>query len=270
MQNSSTTDVTNSDMSTMSVFAHLEELRKCLIISIVTIFVGFCAALFLVDRIVNFLKTPLIKALEGVAGPQLYFTGPLDVMFVNLKVSFFVSLIGTSPIWFYQFWQFIEPALYPTEKKYVIPFFLVSLFQFALGLVFCYVIILPVGLKFLIGLGLEVGQPLITITDYISLLSALMLGFGMVFETPVLLVLLALLGIVKVEYLTKYRKAVVVIVLVVAAVLTPTTDPFSQLAMAIPTYLMYEISILVIKLIRPSRKGATGSCIEARSDTRIS
>lgn len=246
----------NVAQKTMSVFAHLEELRWRLLVVVITIFLGFCAALFWVEHIINFLRIPLTTAMSGISGMSggrdipLYFTGPLDVMFVNLKVSFFVSLIGTSPIWFYQFWKFIEPALYPKERKYVIPFFLTSLILFALGLTFCYFVILPVGLKFLIALGLEVGQPLITITDYISLLAALMLGFGVVFETPVILILLSFLGILDAPLLAKYRKVVIVVILVAAAALTPTTDPFSQLAMAIPTYLMYEISILMIKLIK--------------------
>ena len=132
--------------------------------------------------------------------------------------------------------------------------------QFFLGIFFAYYVILPVALKFLIGFGMKVGIPIITINDYLSLLTLMILGFGFVFEAPVLLILLAMLDLIQVETLAKNRGVVLVIILVMGAAFTPP-DPFSQVAMAGPLYLMFEISIILIRLIKkkPRQKTSTAS-----------
>jgi sec-independent protein translocase protein TatC len=232
----------------MSLFDHLAELRNRIVKSLAGVIVVFGVAFGFADKLIIFLKQPLMDVLPP-GMDALHFTGPMDVFVINIKVAALVALVGGSPIWLYQFWKFFEPALYPRERKYILPFVFASVLFFLLGTAFCYFAILPLTLDFLIKLGMEVGQPMITIKDYVSLLLLLIAGFGIVFETPVLIVLLAMLDIVTVETLTKYRRLVVVLILIVAAVLTPP-DPISQVALAVPVYIMYELAIIVIRVIK--------------------
>ena len=233
---------------------HLIELRYRLIISLAVIFVFFSVAFYFSADLINLLKKPLIDSFPSQELSRLYFTGPLDVLFASLRVAFLVGFIASAPVWLYQFWKFVEPALYPRERRYLIPIFFASLLLFLGGLSFCYFLMLPVALEVLIKLGLDVGSPIITITDYVSLLTTMMLGFGIIFETPVVLILLSLLGVIDAATLSRHRRGVFVVILIISAIITPTIDPFNQLAMAIPTYFMYEVSILVIRILGRKKK----------------
>lgn len=235
----------------MGLWGHLDELRSRLVKSFLTILVLFIISLAFSTKILNFLKIPLEKALPAGTS-ALHFTGPMDVFMVNIKVAFLMSVVFGAPAWLYQFWKFLEPALYPKERKYVMPFIIATIGCFLTGVAFCYFFMIPMALHYLIGIGLEVAAPIITITDYVSLISVMILGFGLVFETPVILVLLAMLDIVSAEALAAQRRLTFVIILIVAAVITPP-DPISMLGMAIPCYLMYELSILIIRVIKRKR-----------------
>ena len=237
----------------MSLFSHLDELRSRVIKSLIGILVGFFVAMAFSKSLLEFLKLPLMKVFPSGSQP-LHFTGPMDVFLAEIRVSFLAAIAGTSPLWLYQFWRFVEPALYQKERKYILPCILISVLLFLLGLSFCFFIVLPMTLSFLIQLGSEIGTPIITIVDYMALLSIMLFGFGFVFEAPLILVLLAWVGLLDAETLARHRKAVIVGVLVVGALLTPP-DPISQVAMAIPLYLMYEISILIIRsLLKPKKE----------------
>lgn len=233
----------------MSVFDHLAELRTRVVRSILAVVVFFVAAFAFADPILLFLREPLLAALPTGVN-SLHFTGPLDVFLVNIRVAVLVGVVAACPVWLYQFWKFFEPALYPRERRYILPFIVVSVALFFAGISFCFFVILPMTLEFLIQMGMEVGTPLITIKDYVSLLMLLIFGFGIVFEFPVLVVLLAMLDLVDLETLKAYRRYVVVIIFVLAAVLTPSPDPLSMTALAIPVYFMYEASLVVIGLIK--------------------
>ena len=239
----------------MSIWDHLTELRTRLVRSLIFVVILFVVALPFSEYIIHFLKIPLVSALPE-ANTALHFTGPMDAFMSSLKVCVFVSIILGCPIWLWQMWKFFEPALYPSERKYIAPFAIISVLQFFLGVFFAFYVILPIALEFLISFGLRIGTPIITINDYLSLLSLMVLGFGFVFEAPVLLVLLALLDLVDVESLTKNRGVVVVVILVMGAMFTPP-DPFSQVAMAGPLYLMFELSILLIKLLKKKKNKPT-------------
>ena len=232
----------------MPLFGHLAELRQRLIWSVLAVLVFFIIAMAFSTEIIEFLKSPLQQALPETKN-VLHFTGPLDVFLTSIKVAGLCSVICACPVWIYQFWKFVEPALYKNEKKLILPFIAASILLFLSGIGFCFYIILPLALEFLIGLGKEVGVPVITITDYISMLMLMIFGFGLIFETPVILILLSLLDLVSAKSLARYRRYVVVVVLFIGAVLTPP-DPMSQLGMAIPLYIMYEASILIIRMIR--------------------
>ena len=238
----------NENLKAMGIGEHLGELRSRLVKSLCAVAILFCVALGFAEHIINFLKSPLVEVL-GSSESALHFTGPMDVLIANIKVSFLTAIVFSCPIWLYQMWRFIEPALYEKERKYILPFVFVSSSLFFIGISFCYFIILPMTLDFLITLGKSVGTPMITVTDYLSVVMLLVFGFGLVFETPVVLVLLSILGLIESEVLARNRKFVLVGVLVLSALLTPP-DPLSQLAMGIPTYLMFEMSIIVIRLLK--------------------
>lgn len=238
----------------MGLMDHLVDLRGALIRSFTAIMVLFFIALYFSAEIIGYLKQPLIAVLPQGSN-NLHFTGPMDVFVASIKVSFLAAFVFGSPVWSYQFWRFLEPGLYPKERKLVLPFAVASILLFFAGVAFCYYLILPMALEFLIGLGVEVGTPIITVNDYISLMMIMIFGFGLVFETPVVLVLLATLDLVTAEGLASARSVVAVVVLTVSAILTPP-DPISQIAMAIPVYLMYEGAILIIKIIKPKPKNA--------------
>lgn len=236
------------DPKVMGLLEHLDELRTRVTRAAVSILVLFFVALAFASDIMQLLKEPLVQSLPADAN-ALHFTGPMDVFIANIKISLLCAVIAGCPIWLYQFWKFMEPALYPKERKYVLPFAFASVALFFAGVSFCYFIILPLALEFLIGMGMEVGTPIITVSEYISLLLLLIFGFGLVFETPVVLVLLAMLDLVSADTLAKNRRFVLVGVLVLGALLTPP-DPISQIAMGLPTYLMFEIAILIIRLVK--------------------
>lgn len=239
----------------MSLFGHLDELRSRVIKSLIAIMLGFFVSMAFSASLLQFLKRPLVKVFPPGIQP-LHFTGPMDVFLAEIRVSFLAAIALTSPLWLYQFWRFFEPALYQKERKYILPCIVISVLLFLTGLAFCFFIVLPMTLSFLIQLGTEVGTPMITIVDYLGLLSLMLFGFGFVFEAPLILVLLAWIGLLDADTLSRHRKAVIVGVLVVGALLTPP-DPISQVAMAIPLYLMYEASILLIRALLKPKKEAS-------------
>ena len=238
-------------MKEMAIFDHIVELRTRLIRAVIAIVGMFAIALFFSNQILEFLKVPLLKSLPAGTSSRaaLHFTSPTDVFVVSLQVSFLAAVVVGAPFWLYQFWKFVEPALYANEKRKILPFAVSSIAFFWIGMLFCYFGMLPVTMQYLIGVGTEVGTPMITITEYVSLVNMLFLGFGLVFETPLVLVLLALLGILSATSLKEFRRYAIVVILLVAAILTPSPDILSQIIMAIPMYLLYELSIFIIARI---------------------
>jgi sec-independent protein translocase protein TatC len=239
----------------MSIWDHLAELRSRLVRSLLAIVVTFAVCLAFAEKIIEVLKKPLVAVLPDGAN-ALHFTGPLDVFMVDMKVAGLCGVVLACPFWIYQFWKFFEPALYPKERRFILPFIVASVAVFCLGVAFCYFAILPLSLHYLISLGMEVGVPMITIKDYVSLLTVLIFGFGIVFETPVIIVLLAVLDLVSLETLTSYRRFVVLAILIVSALLVPP-DPVSLVALATPVYGMYEVAILIIRLIKRKKVPAS-------------
>jgi sec-independent protein translocase protein TatC len=237
----------------MSLFDHLNELRGRLIFSILSILAVFAIAMVFSTELIQFINVPLAKALPDNM-KTLHFTGPMDVFIAQIKVGGMCAIIFACPVWVFQLWQFVAPALHKHERIYAIPFVLASILLFFTGIGFSFFVVIPMALKFLITLGTEAGAtPIITINDYISVLTVLVIGFGVVFQMPILLVLLAVLELITLEFLIQYRKMMLILILVMAAVLTPP-DPLSQMAMALPMYVMYELSIILIRLIEKGRK----------------
>ena len=232
----------------LTFFEHLEELRKRIWVGLVALLVGSIGCYCFADRALHFVVRPL----ENVA--QVYFFSPQEAFVVKIKLAILSGLILTSPVIAGQFWLFISPALRAHEKKAVLPLVLVTSFLFLTGVVFCFFLVMPVALKFLVGQQTSFLKPMISITEYISFLSMMLLGFGFAFNVPVLILALVSVGILSAATLNKYHRHAIVAIFIAAAILTPGPDIASQLMLAIPLLVLFEISLL-IAFILDRRKG---------------
>ncbi len=222
---------------------HLEELRGRLIKIAISIFVGFFVCWPFKKQILLLLERPLPSTLKG----KLVFLSPTEGFFTLLKICFFGGFILAFPFIVYQIWKFIEPGLYEHERKFVGPFILFSMLFFAIGALFAYFVIIPFALRFLLSFTGNLLVPQITIGNYVSFVIQLSSAFGIVFLLPVFVALLAKLGVVNYKMLERNRKYAIVIIFIVAAILTPP-DVFSQVLMAVPLLLLYELSIWVARV----------------------
>lgn len=226
----------------VSFTAHLKELRKRLIICFIAIGVGFALTYGFKEKIFEILTLPLIHAMKP--GEKMIFTGLSEAFFIYMKLSFYAGIFISSPVVFYQIWLFVAPGLYHNEKQHILPLVLFSLFFFVVGVLFCYFVVFPVAIKFFLGFASNIIQPLPSMVEYLSFATKMLLGFGLVFQLPLVIIFLAKLGIVSVEFLRKNRKYAILLIFIVAAILTPTPDVFNQLLMAVPLMFLYEISII--------------------------
>lgn len=226
--------------------AHLEELRKRIIICLVTSVLGFALSYSFAKEIFDFLARPLKQALPP--GSSLIFTTPTEAFFVYLKTAFVAGIFLASPVILFQIWQFVSPGLYEKERRYLIPFVFVSTLLFVGGGAFGYFVVLPPAFKYLIGFAGSSIQALPTMREYFGFTSTFLFAFGIVFEVPVFILLLAKMGIVNYRMLCRFQKYAVVLSFIVGAVLTPGPDVFSQLMMALPLLALYEISLLLARL----------------------
>ena len=220
---------------------HLEELRKRLIVCFIAVGIGFVLSYGFKEKLFQILTRPLISVMQ--TGDKLIFTGLPEAFFTYLKVAFLSGIILATPVIFYQFWMFVAPGLYNKEKRHLIPIIFLSTFFFVGGSFFGYFIVFPYGFKFFLGFASEIIQPLPSMREYLSFASKLLLAFGLVFELPLIITFLARLGMVSVSFLKKNRKYALLLFFVGAAILTPP-DVVTQIMMALPLILLYEISIV--------------------------
>jgi len=221
--------------------SHLEELRNRLIASFIAIGVGAVISFAFKERLFNILVRPLIKVMEE--GDTLIFTGLPEAFFTYLKVALLAGIILASPVILYEFWMFVAPGLYKKERRLMGPIVLLSSFFFIAGALFGYFIVFPWGFKFFLGFATETIRPLPSMKEYFSFSAKLLLAFGLVFELPLVLTFLARLGIVSVDFLKRNRKYALLLFFIGAAVLTPP-DVVTQVMMAVPLMVLYEISII--------------------------
>ena len=219
---------------------HLEELRKRMIISLSFLGAFFILGLFLHRPLIRILTWPL----EGLSAP-LYFTSPEEGFMVTLKVALFFGLIMGFPFILWQLWKFVNPGLQENERGGLFIAFLVSFALFLFGVAFCYFLVLPTALKFLLGFGSVEFRPLLSVGKYSSFVGFMMLAFGISFNLPLVLIALAQVGIVTAAWLRHQRKIVVLSIFILAAILTPSPDLISQLMLAAPLLVLFEITILV-------------------------
>jgi sec-independent protein translocase protein TatC len=230
----------------MPLVDHLAELRTRLIWSALALAVGGVVAFALYNHILDFLIQPYT---EITGRTDLVILDPLEGFAARLKVSAWCGAFLASPVVLWQLWRFITPGLHKHEKRYAVPFILASILLFALGAALA-LYTFPQALSFLVAVGGPNVEPLFSPGKYLGLITLMMVAFGIAFEFPILLVFLQLAGVVTSATLRGWRRPALVIVVAVAAVITPSQDPYSLLAMSVPMYLFYELSILVGRLLK--------------------
>jgi sec-independent protein translocase protein TatC len=233
----------------MTVFEHLGELRRRLMISIVAVVVAGTVVFIFAPEIISWLIRFYNDAAPKGTPNKFIFTGPLDAFATRLKIATYGGIVLALPVWLWQLWRFITPGLTRNEKKYAIPFVASSIVLFVMGGIVALLTLEP-ALKFLLGIGGSDLQPLLTADKYISLVSLMILAFGLSFEFPVVLVFLLIAHVLTTRQLRSWRRYAAVIIVAFAAIITPSQDPYSLFAMAIPMYIFYEASIVIGRVLK--------------------
>ena len=251
----------------MPFLAHLEELRKRLIVSFSVIGVAFILAFNVRDYCIRLLQWPLTTDIVmGRKFPFLAFNakpaiakltalGPAETLWTHFKVAFIVGAMLALPVILYEIWKFIEPGLLPKEKRFALPFVILSTISFFIGVAFCFFIVLPMAMQFLLTFDPSIQQ-MPRFGEYVDFTLKFLLAFGVIFELPVGITIAARLGMVTPQFLARHRKYAILINFVVAAILTPTPDVFNQALMALPMCVLYEVGILAARLVTRRPKPA--------------
>ncbi|WP_035259348.1 twin-arginine translocase subunit TatC [Desulfatirhabdium butyrativorans] len=243
---------------------HLEELRHRLIVCFIAIAIGFVVCFAIKEWLFHILSAPLVAVMEP--GEKLIYTGLPEAFFTYMKLAFLAGVVLSSPVIIYQFWMFVAPGLYTTERRMLLPILLLSSLFFISGAMFGYFVVFPIGFQYFLGFGTDTIRPLLSMKEYLSLATTFLFAFGLIFELPLVLIFLVKLGVISIEFLQKQRKFAILIIFIVAAILTPP-DVVSQILMAIPMMILYEFSIIGAKIFvrRPVRKNAAET--EEHSET---
>lgn len=241
---------------------HLIELRKRLLRSVMALIVAFGIAFSFADKIFAFLAQPLVEAFGNEAGAKLIYTKLYEAFFVEIKVAMFAAFFFAFPIIANQLWLFIAPGLYKNEKRAVLPFLFATPVLFAMGAALAYYVVMPNVFRFLLSFQTDAAgipqQALPAMNDYLSFVMNLIFAFGFCFLLPILLMLLARAGIVTIDQLRQFRRYAIVVAFVVAAVLTPP-DIMSQVLLAVPLIILYELSIIGIAIT--NRRAARAAAV---------
>lgn len=247
----------------MSITEHLGDLRKKIFISVIILFIAFLVTFNFSEDIFKLIMFPLKYNMEfsvkdmyihfvpqdKLHNTKLVFLAPAEAFWMNIKIAFVAALILSLPVIFYQLWKFISPGLLLKERKYVLPFIFAATFLFLVGAAFCFFIVLPFAMGFL--LTYKVGDflsPMLSVGNYVDFCLKFILAFGAVFEIPIAILFLTRMGLVTTKTLAKNRKYAVLLAFVVAAILTPTPDVFNQTLMAVPMIVLYEVGIIISRI----------------------
>jgi sec-independent protein translocase protein TatC len=246
--------MSGADDGRMTLVEHLTELRRRIVICVIAVAIGAIVAFVLYPQILSFLSRPYEELTRGTRncppdGCKLANTDPLSPFAVRLKIATYGGIILALPVWLWQLWRFVTPGLHKNEKRYAIPFVLSSVVLFSLGAAIAW-LTLPRALDFLVDVGGSEVSPFYTVDKYVSLVSLMMLAFGLSFEFPLLLVFLMAVGVLQPRTLSRNRRWAAVGIVTFAAVITPSQDPYSLFFMAGPMYLFFEGSILIGRLLK--------------------
>jgi len=247
----------NNQLEEMSLIDHLTELRKRLLWSFIYIIIIFIICFYFASDLFHFLATPLVNLLQIEKGQGFIYTALQEAFFTELKIAFFFALFFAFPLIAIQIWKFIAPGLYKNEKNAFLPFLIATPILFFAGGAMVYYLISPVAWNFFLSYQnmSNIGVPIrleAKMGEYLSLMMRFIFAFGLAFQLPVVLGLMAKVGLVTYTSLKKFRKYAIVIAFLAAAFLTPP-DPFSQISLALPIILLYEISIYIAKIIQKNK-----------------
>jgi len=240
----------------MGFLEHLEELRRRIIYSIIAVAVGFFACWGYAEKIYEIMQRPIMDALHrNGLSEKLVYLNPTEPFNLYLKVGAMAGLFVASPFVLYQVWLFISPGLYRNEKRYVVPFMFSTVGLFMAGGYFGYKLVYPQALEFLIGYGKQF-QPMITIGEYTNLFLTIIVGMGAIFELPILVFFLSLLGIITAGWMWRNLRYSILVIFIIAAILTPTTDILNMCIFAAPMVALYVLSIGIAWMVHPKQRKA--------------
>lgn len=241
-------------VASMTVVEHLVELRSRLITSAVAFAVISIGAFIAYPAIVKIFTDPLCDAGFKLFGRdcELTFTRLTGAFEFRLKMTALVGIALSSPVWLYQLWAFIVPALTSKEKRYAVPFMAISISLFVIGVVVAY-LVLPLGIRFLLNIGGEQVTAVPDAEEYLNFIGFMLLGFGILFELPIVLFFLGLADVVSLETLRRQRRVAVIVIVAVAAIVTPSQDPYTMLILSIPLYAFYEATIVILSRVLKRR-----------------
>jgi len=243
----------------MTIIDHLTELRKRLLWSFICLFFVFCFCFYFAEELFNFLAKPLSNLFDAERGQGFIYTALQEAFFTELKVAFFFALFFSFPLISFQIWKFVAPGLYKKEKGVLLPFLIGTPFLFFLGGSMVYYVVSPIAWKFFLSYqntNISDGIPIrleARMGEYLSLMMRFIFAFGLAFQLPIILTLLTKVGMLTSNSLIKFRKYAIVLAFLSAAFLTPP-DPFSQISLALPIIVLYEISIFLSKLSEKKNK----------------
>lgn len=232
-----------------TLMEHFAALRRAILISVVAIIAASLICFNYNEQLLSLVTYPLRSTNQ-----QLIVTGVTEAFFVKLELSFLAGFVVAFPVVSWAIWGFFKPALYPHERKYIYVLFPVTILLFIAGVLFAYFAILPLVLKFFVFIAGQNLQTMFKVDQYVSFVTSFALPFGIVFELPVLTFFGAKIGFVKPEFLSKNRKYAILVIVILAGVLTPGPDPISQIMMAVPVYVLFEVSVIVAKFAKPRQK----------------
>jgi sec-independent protein translocase protein TatC len=236
----------------LGFFEHMTELRRRLIRALIGIGVGMALVGWFAEKLYRLLMGPVLASLP--AGERaLHYTSYLEPFMVYLKVALYGGIFVAAPYVLWQLWLFVAPGLYKREKRMVVPFLASGTLLFYAGGAFCYFAIMPFAFPALAAIAGDDMRPILTMSEQLSLVLAMMLGFGIVFEIPVIIAFLSMVGLVSPGVLAKYRRHAIILNVAFAALITPTGDPFNLALMALPMIVFYEVGILLSRLVTRQR-----------------
>ena len=244
----------SEEMTGMSFLEHLEELRRRIIYSFLYVVAGFCVCWWFHERIFAIMQKPIVTALANhKMDTRLVYLNPTDPFNMYLKISFLAGIFVASPFVLYQVWAFIAPGLYRNERRYVLPFMFSSVGLFLAGGFFGYKMVYPAALDFLIGWSAQF-KPMITVGEYTDLFLTIIAGLGLVFEMPILVFFLSLMGILTAGWMWRNFRYSILVIFIIAAIITPTTDIMNMCIFAAPMIVLYLFSIAIAWFVHPTQR----------------